>query len=124
MLEKFDDTVNAKVKDIIDEWRTKRAYAIEQEGRDPGAAFAMNNVSFEGQGVLIVAKDTVSDPEPLCLAIGPSGNKIELLPCFESWVPATLAPAWETGAVVLSETKRHTRWSVGPCTTDGAVERL
>ena len=84
----------------------------------------MNHITFEGHGVLIVAKDTVSDPEPLCLAIGPSGNKIELLPCFESWVPATLAPSWEAGAVVLSETKQHTRWSVGPCTTDGAIERL
>ena len=120
----FDDTVDSKVKDIIDEWRTTRANAIEKEGRDPGAAFAMNNVTFEGNGVLIVAKDTVSDTEPLCLTIGPTGNKIELLPCFESWVPATLAPGWETGAVVLRETKRHTRWSVGPCTTDGAVERL
>ena len=120
----FDDTVDTKVKDIIDEWRTTRANAIEKEGRDPGAAFAMNNVTFEGNGVLIVAKDTVSDTEPLCLTIGPTGNKIELLPCFESWVPATLAPGWETGAVVLRETKRHTRWSVGPCTTDGTVERL
>ena len=119
----FDDSVDTKVKDIIDEWRVKRAHAIEHEGRDPGAAFSMNHINFEGHGVLIVAKDTVSDPEPLCLAIGPSGNKIELLPCFESWVPATLADTWETGAVIFSETKQHTRWSVGPCTTDGAVER-
>jgi hypothetical protein len=84
----------------------------------------MKNIKFEGHGVLIVAKDTVSDPEPLCMAIGDTGNKIELLPCFESGVPATLAPEWETGGVVLSETKLHTRWNVGPCTTDGHVERL
>jgi hypothetical protein len=112
------------VKDVIDEWRNKRAYAIAHEGRDPSAAFAMNRIDFEGYGVLIVAKDTAYDPVPLCLSIGPSGNKIELLPCFQSWVPATLAPEWEHGAVVLSETKHHTRWSVGPCTTDGTVERL
>jgi hypothetical protein len=109
---------------VIDEWRLKRAYSIANEGRDPSAAFAMNRIDFEGHGVLIVAKDTVSDPDPLCLAIGPSGNKVELLPCFESWVPATLAPQWESGAVVLSETKPHTRWSVGPCTTDGSAQRL
>lgn len=120
----FDDSVDSKVKDVIDEWRKKRAHAIEFEGRDPGAAFEMKNVEFEGHGVLIVAKDTVSDPEPLCLALGDEGNKAELLPCFQSWVPATLATDWESGAVVLHEVKRHTRWKVGPCTTDGHVERL
>jgi hypothetical protein len=109
---------------VIDDWRRKRAHDIEREGRDPAAAFEMKNVEFEGHGVLIVAKDTVSDSEPLCLALGESGNKAELLPCFESWVPATLAADWESGAVVLSEVKRHTRWKVGPCTTDGHVERL
>lgn len=109
---------------MIDEWRRKRAHAIESEGRDPVAAFEMRNIEFAGHGVLIVAKDTVSDAEPLCLALGDSGNKIKLLPCFEPWVPPTLAPEWETGAVVLSEVKLHTRWKVGPCTTDGHVERL
>ena len=109
---------------MIDEWRRKRAHAIENEGLHPGAAFQMKNVEFEGHGVLIVAKDTVSNSEPLCLALGEEGNKAELLPCFQSWVPATLAPDWETGAVVLNEVKLHTRWKVGPCTTDGHVERL
>lgn len=109
---------------MIDEWRKKRADAIEIEGRDPGAAFEMKNVDFEGHGVMIVAKDTVSDPEPLCLALGAEGNKAELLPCFQSWVPTTLATDWESGAVVSHEVERHTRWKVGPCTTDGHVERL
>jgi hypothetical protein len=86
--------------------------------------FEMKKVELEGHGVLIVARDTVSDSMPLCLALGETGNKLALLPCFQEWVPPTLAQGWETGAVVLRETAFHTRWEVGPCTTDGHVERL
>jgi hypothetical protein len=120
----FDDSVGTEVKDVIDRWRTARAHAIEHEGKDPDAAFNMKNVPFQGHGTLIVALDTVADEVPLCLAIGRIGNKVELLPCFEDWVPATLARDWESGAVVLRETLPHTRWEVGPCTSDGNVQRL
>lgn len=120
----FDDSVGTEVKDVIDTWRAARAHAIEHEGVAADAAIAMKKVGFEGHGILIVARDTVADEVPLCLAIGSTGNKVELRPCFEEWVPPTLAPDWETGAVVLRETVRHTRWEVGPCTTDGHVERL
>jgi len=108
----------------VDRWRAKRAHAIEHEGVHPGEASQTKMVEFAGHGTLIVAKETVSDPVPLCLAIPKTGNEISLLPCFEEWVPPTLASDWEIGAVVLSETLPHTRWEVGPCTTDGEVERL
>ena len=84
----------------------------------------MKKVEFEGHGLLIVAKDTVADETPLCLAIGETGNKVELLPCFAEWVPPTLADSWQKGAVILRETVPHTRWEVGPCTTDGSLERM
>jgi hypothetical protein len=120
----FDDAVGTEVKDVIDRWRRERAHAIAQEGMDPDKASALKKVDFEGHGVLIVARDTVSDDVPLCLSIGATGNKVELLPCFAKWVPATLSPNWESGAVVLRETVHHTRWEVGPCTSDGQVARL
>jgi hypothetical protein len=113
--------VGTEVKDVIDRWRSSRASSIEKA---PDAVLAMRKMQFEGHGVLIVAKETVNDKTPLCLAIGARGNKIELLPCFEEWVPATLAEDWETGAVILRETVPHTRWEIGPCTSDGRVERL
>jgi len=108
---------------VIDNWRANRALAIEG-GVHPDHATQLKNIDFEGHGTLIVAKETVHDPIPLCLALPETGNKISLLPCFEDWVPPTLADAWETGAVVLPETVPKTRWEVGPCTSDGEVERL
>jgi hypothetical protein len=120
----FDDSIDTEVKDVIDKWRATRSRAIVEDGVDPDAAFQMKKLEFEGHGVLIVARDTINDKMPLCLAIGETGNKVKLLPCFEEWVPATLADQWETGAVILSETIPHTRWEVGPCTSDGHLERL
>jgi hypothetical protein len=120
----FNDQEDTKVKDVIDQWRAERARAIAEEGVDPLNASRMKYMDFEGHGVLFVAKETVKDNVPLCLAIGDTGNKIELLPCFEEWVPPSLAKDWETGAVILRETMPHTRWTVGPCTSDGKLERL
>jgi hypothetical protein len=95
-----------------------------KNGTDPLNANQMKNFAFQGQGVLIVAKSTVNDSVPLCLALGDIGNQIKLLPCFQEWVPQTLAEKWESGAVILSETIPHTRWEVGPCTSDGRLTRL
>ena len=80
-------------------------------------------MEFEGHGVLIVAKDTVNG-WPLCLGLGNTGNLPKLVSCFHDAVVPTLAQGWETGAVILEETLPHNRWSVGPCTTDGKLERL
>ena len=111
------------MKAVVDQWRENRLDSI-RHGTDPLHANTMTTLPFEGHGVLIVAKNTVNDSVPLCLALGETGNAIQLLPCFEDWVPRTLAEHWETGAVVLSETVPHTRWEVGPCTSDGKLKRL
>jgi len=34
------------------------------------------DVSFEGHGVLLVAKETVHSAMPLCLGLGPKKNKV------------------------------------------------
>ena len=117
----FDDSVDNDVKDVVDRWRAKRRRAIEDDGVHPDHARTTKMLDLEGHGTLIVAKATVNNPVPLCLAIPDTGNKISLLPCFEDWVPPTLADQWETGAVVLRETVPHTRWDIGPCTSDGDV---
>ena len=80
-------------------------------------------MSFEGHGVLIVAKETVGDDVPLCLGIGESGNQPRLVPCFYDWVRETLADTWETGGVIVDEVLPNNRWDVGPCTSDGNLER-
>lgn len=115
---KFVDLVDSQVKDIVDEWRVKRE-------ADPEAIknFQQKGLGFEGHGVLIVAKDTVQDEVPLCLGLGDTGNKLKLVPCFYEEVVPSLADEWETGAVILEETQWHNRWQVGPCTSDGAVQR-
>lgn len=112
-----------EVKEVVDNWRESRTLAIKN-GIDPNHAHQMKNLDFEGHGVLIVARETVNSSEPLCLALGETGNKIHLQPCFQDWVPQTLAERWETGAVVLNEVKPNTRWEVGPCTSDGLLQRL
>lgn len=81
-------------------------------------------LEFEGHGVLVVAKDTLADETPLCLGLGDTGNQLLLVPCFYDWVPPTLAEDWQKGAVILAETRPHNRWKIGPCTTDGHLERL
>ena len=50
--------------------------------------------------------------------------KVRLTPCFYKGVRETLAPGWDTGAVILDETNPHNRWELGPCSTDGFVERM
>lgn len=82
------------------------------------------DVSFEGHGVLIVAKETAGDDVPLCLGLGMSGNKALLVPCFYDWVKETLADNWETGGVIIDEVLPNSRWEIGPCTSDGDLERL
>jgi hypothetical protein len=47
-----------------------------------------------------------------------------LTPCFYDEVVPTLADGWERGAVILEETEWHNRWDLGPCSTDGFLERL
>jgi hypothetical protein len=113
------DSDGDQVKEIIDRWRAKR-----EEHLRSGSTPRRVGVDFEGHGVLLVAKDTIADDTPLCLGLGETGNNLKLVPCFEDWVPETLAPSWETGGVIVEETLPNNRWEIGPCTSDGALKRL
>lgn len=107
----------------MDNWRAKREEAIQSGQAKVADIVKAQSIDFEGNGVLIVAKETVNDTTPLCLGLGESGNAMLLTPCFHKWVPRTLGEDWETGGVVLEETPLHVRWEVGPCTSDGHAER-
>ena len=52
------------------------------------------------------------------------GNQVRLVPCFQDNVVPTLAPGWETGGVIIEEVTNHTRWWLGPCSSDGNLKRL
>mmetsp|Transcript_57420 Transcript_57420/g.66319 ORF Transcript_57420/g.66319 Transcript_57420/m.66319 type:complete len:778 (+) Transcript_57420:162-2495(+) len=124
---KFVDSYDSRVKDALDEIRkkeeteltttdfTKNLRSIKEKPED---------MRLEGQGTLIVATNTVNTSHPLCLGLGDSYNPVRLVPCFQDWVPPTLANSWETGAVIKDEVKNHTRWSIGPCSSNGNLERL
>jgi hypothetical protein len=113
------------VKNIVDSWRDKRTERLRASNlTEANATYSGVDMSLEGHGVLIVAKETVNDDVPLCLGLGESGNKLQLVPCFEDWVKQTLADQWETGGVVLDEVLPSNRWDIGPCTSDGHLKRL
>jgi len=124
---KFDDVVDGHIKDVIDIKRARDEQFILENAADSFDVRLPPNpvdTSFEGQGVLIVAKETLNNAEPLCLGLGKTQNKVRLFPCFREGVAATLAPTWETGAVIIEETMPHNRWEIGPCSSDGNIERM
>ena len=123
---KFLDDVDPKVKNVIDTIRTKEEFVLTSlNATDPDVDGKSHvDLSFAGHGVLFVAKSTVEDTIPLCLGLGETQNKVRLIPCFEDWVPPSLADEWETGAVVLEETIPHNRWQIGPCSSHGDLERM
>jgi len=119
---KFDDEVDPEIKDVLDAKRAKEEEIYKSMTSDEIKPIELN-LSFEGHGVLIVAKDTVSDDTPLCLGLGQKGNEVGLVPCFHEWVPGTLAPDWESGAVIIEETFVTNQWKIGPCSSDGDLRR-
>lgn len=124
---KFLDEVDTKVKDVLDTLRMKEEFElVALNATKPIGSPRRDKVdmSLEGHGTLIVAKETVNTSYPLCLGLGETTNKIRLVPCFHDWVIPTLAAGWETGAVILEETSNHTRWAIGPCSSDGNLKRL
>jgi len=134
---KFVDSVDSRVKDAIDDFRAKREHTLHAPPTKPkeldqlfrtfGEVTREGGLHFEGHGLLIVAKETVGDSMPLCLGLSPAqrgGNELMLVPCFHDWVPETLGEKWETGGVIFSETPPKNRWDIGPCTSDGTIERL
>ena len=74
---KFLDDVDVKVKDVIDTLRMKEEFELvalnvtkpRGEGDKPKV-----DMSLEGHGTLIVAKETVNTSYPLCLGLGLTGT--------------------------------------------------
>jgi len=114
------DCDDDSVKDVIDAMRAKEDAVIRGED-DADKAF---DVSFEGHGVLVVAKETLRDKVPLCMGLGESANVVRLVPCFHEEVVPTLADDWESGGVIEEEVMVHNQWELGPCSSDGRLERL
>jgi hypothetical protein len=134
---KFDDVAEPLVKDYIDKRRAKeeerfiREEALAKEidanktaGVEVTKKLPLEEWEFEGEGVMLVAKETVSDEVPLCLGLTRHGaNRVHLLPCFKEDVPPTLDPDWYTGAVIIEEIEHYNRWDLGPCSSDGELKR-
>ena len=72
-----DDGADSEVLDILDEFRDmdemKRRDIVEGNYTAPVSAI---DTTFQGHGVLLVAKDTVVSDSPLCLGLGSSGYKV------------------------------------------------
>ncbi|KAL7531217.1 hypothetical protein ACHAXR_007947 [Thalassiosira sp. AJA248-18] len=126
---KFDDQKEPLVKDYIDnrrqkeEERLKREAELMKEKNGTEALLPLEEWEFQGEGVLIVAKETVLDDTPLCMGLAKEGNAVLLQPCFKDDVLPTLSPKWETGAVIIEEIKGLNRWDIGPCSSDGELKR-
>uniref|UniRef100_A0A7S4EKK1 protein xylosyltransferase n=1 Tax=Pseudo-nitzschia australis TaxID=44445 RepID=A0A7S4EKK1_9STRA len=129
---KFVDSYDAGVKDAIDASRkieeakltSLNTIGIENSAEDSDRETAGKNMQLEGHGTLIVATETINSTMPLCMGLGENFNLVRLVPCFHDEVVPTLANKWETGAVILDEVQNHTRWSIGPCSSNGNLERL
>ena len=134
---KFDDVVEPALKDYIDKRREKeeerflREEALAKEieanktaGVEVTQKLPLESWEFQGEGVMLVAKETVLDEVPLCLGLNRDGaNRVYLLPCFKEDVPPTLSPDWYTGAVIIEEIEYFNRWDIGPCSSDGELKR-
>jgi len=110
-------TVNVTVNDTVNDTVTNSSQHRDKEK-------AEENMMLEGHGTLIVATETINTSLPMCLGLSQNYNRVRLVPCFRDDVPPTLADEWETGAVILEEVQNHTRWSIGPCSSNGNIERL
>ena len=112
-----------ELKDILDMKRSQE----EDDYRDKAIGNFTErestvNTKFQGHGALIVVKETVNDRNPLCIGLEEKGNRMKIVPCFRSSIVGTLAPEWETGAVIQEEVVPHTRWEIGPCSSDGSLD--
>lgn len=122
---KFNDDVDSEIKDVIDSLRQKEQILLtSKDNTEVNTTLPAADLRLDGHGALLVAKDTINSSMPLCMGLGEAQNKVRLVPCFEDWVPPTLAADWETGAVILEETLPHNRWEIGPCSSDGNLKRL
>ena len=84
---KFDDVVEPVIKDYIDKRREKeeerlkkeREITTENKVENKTEPFPLEEWEFQGEGVLIVAKETAGDEVPLCLGLEADGNKVRIL---------------------------------------------
>ncbi|KAL7434602.1 hypothetical protein ACHAXM_004281 [Skeletonema potamos] len=134
---KFDDVAEPLVKDYIDKRRKKEEERFLREevlakeieanktaGVDVTEKLPLESWEFQGEGVMLVARETVLDDVPLCLGLKADGaNRVFLTPCFKEDVPPTLSPDWYTGAVIIEEIEHFNRWDIGPCSSDGELKR-
>jgi hypothetical protein len=129
---KFDDAAEPFIKDCIDlrrekeEERLKRESEMMKEMKDKNETepnLPLEEWEFQGEGVMIVAKETTRDTMPLCMGLGEDTNQVLLQPCFKEDVPPTLSSGWEVGAVIIEEIDGYNRWDIGPCSSDGELKR-
>ena len=125
---KFDDIAEPLVKDYIDLRRAKEEERLKRESEykdknETESEPPLEEWEFQGEGVMIVAKETINDTMPLCMGLGKDGNAVLLQPCFKEDVPSTLSVGWEEGAVIIEEIEGFNRWDIGPCSSDGELKR-
>jgi hypothetical protein len=122
---KFSDE-DVSTKDYLDEKRlVDETYYRDRDAGKEVKPIHLVDTSFEGHGVMIVAKETVQSGNPLCLGMAgvESVSKIRLVPCFRRNVIPTLDVGWETGGVIQEELNQNTAWDIGPCSSDGNLYR-
>ena len=128
---KFDDIVEPLLKDYIDMRRQKEEERLKiesekmKEMKDKNETepdLPLEEWEFQGEGVMIVAKETIKDTMPLCMGLD-EANGVQLRPCFKEDVPPTLSAGWEEGAVIIEEIDGFNRWDIGPCSSDGELKR-
>jgi hypothetical protein len=71
---KFDDVAEPFIKNYIDLIRAKEEERLKQESEMMKEAKDKNETEpdwkFQGEGVMIVAKETIRDNMPLCMGLG------------------------------------------------------
>lgn len=128
---KFDDVAEPAMKDYIDMRRQKEEERLKiesekmkemKEKNETEPDLPLEEWEFQGEGVMIVAKETIKDDMPLCMGLN-EANGVLLRPCFKEDVPPTLSAGWEEGAVIIEEIDGFNRWDIGPCSSDGELKR-
>ena len=71
---KFSDGPS-QIKDVLDDKRAQEEDMLQHEASGSEDAYKFDP-SFEGYGILIVAKETLKDEIPLCMGLGPEKNKV------------------------------------------------
>lgn len=130
---KFDDVVEPTIKDHIDKRRDYDEARFKKEEEmlkqmelnktkgEEVASLPLEEWEFQGEGVLIVAKETVGDEVPLCLGLGPmTGNKV-------SWCAfgyCLLLFIWYPSSHLIYVISLHQQVLLRPCFKDDVPASL